>query len=118
VLSIIGLAGAWSFSCYQTSTISWPREPFTPNQWKRSAPENRYVFFRSLREQHLLDDARKAEVVELLGTPTYEAPDGLYMTYAIKQAEPSEISFNFVYLLSIEFDRESQRVVSYGIRSD
>lgn len=111
-------AGLCAYSWYQASTMSWPDRPFTPPAWRSSQPEERYIYYRSLKGSGLLETATLAEVKQLLGPPDFEAADGCYIDYVVRRAEPGELSLNFLYLLTIRFDKSRGTVESFDIRSD
>lgn len=111
-------AGLCAFSWYQTSPVSWPEQPFAAQVWQASQPQERYLYYRSLKSSGLLEAATLAEVKQLLGPPDFEAPDGYYIDYVVKHAEPGELSLNFLYLLTIRFDQDRGTVESYDIRAD
>lgn len=117
-LSAAAAAGVYAFSWYQTSPMSWPERPFAAQAWQASQPQERYLYYRSLKSSGLLEVATLAEVKELLGPPDFEAPDGCYIDYVVKRAEPGELSLNFLHLLTIRFDQGRGTVESYDIRAD
>jgi len=100
-----------------TSWRSWPREEFSPEAWKASAKEKRYVYYHDLAKTKKLDGLLKKDVVDLLGQPDFVSPDGRYITYILKYAEKGERSFNAIYILEIDFDA-SGSVSRYFVRVD
>lgn len=117
-LLVVGIVGGWLYVSYTTSPRSWPVEEFSVSAWKSSSPEERYVFYRDLARSGRLDGATKQEVVNLLGPPSFEAPEGSYMTYVVNHAEAGEWSLDSIYFLDIRFDSTTTKVRDYLIRGD
>lgn len=105
------------FGGCNTSPESWPKETFSPEAWKVTPVERRYVYFNNLVSSKRLDGLSKKEVVAFLGEPNYKSPDGKYITYLLKYAEKGEYSFNAVYFLQIDFDTHGT-VLRYFVRAD
>lgn len=116
VLIVMPLAIYGLIDLLTSPTSRWPTEQFSSSSWKSADFKSRYVFYKDLRGRSLLDGATREKVIELLGKPDYAAPDDSYYIYGLKHRENYEISFNFVYVLRIEF--EDGRVLSYGMRAD
>ena len=117
LLLVAGVVG-WLWLDYQTSPKSWPSEEFSSDAWKVAAPEERYVFYRDLADSGMMEGSTKAELIRLLGEPSWADPGGTYMTYLVKEREPEEWSFNAIYLLDIRLDPATGEVRRYFIRGD
>lgn len=72
---------------------------------------------RDVIDSDRLQGQPKESVVALLGKPSYEAPDGSYVTYVVKNVPPNVKSFDFVHILHIAFDA-SGKVASVRLRAD
>jgi len=115
---MLGAAATAAILVYsQQSPRWWPQRAFTSAEWKALAPEERYVLVNDLISRRDLDAMTAQRIAEVLGEPSYRAPDGQYVTYIVKYVGPGVLSFNSVYLLHVEFD-EAGRVRSYRVRSD
>src|SRR5712691_3097137 len=88
IVLFLALVGIWLATCEQ-SPDRWPRQTFSADQWKLLPPEKRYVMVRDLIDSGRLHGQRKEVVVALLGQPSYEAPDGSYVTYVVKNVPPN-----------------------------
>lgn len=95
----------------------WPDNRFNSEAWKSSKKENRYFFCKDLIDNKILYGFSTQKISKLLGQPDYQSPDGEYVTYIVKYAEPEEYNFNSVYLLNIDFDK-NRNVEKYFIRAD
>ncbi len=104
-------------SYYQQSPRRWPLRVFTAAEWKTLVPEERYVFVNDLMSRRVLDGMTRQNVAEVLGEPSFRAPDGRYVTYIVKYVGSGELSMISVYLFHVEFD-DAGRVRSYRVRSD
>ncbi len=104
-------------SCCSDKGNKWPHSAFSSNEWKSTPAPQRYFYFNSLIENKILDNLTQKEVISLLGQPDYKSPDGKYITYILKYAEKNEYSFNSIYLLHIDFDKDG-KVVKYFVRAD
>ena len=102
---------------HQASPSSWPRERFSAQSWAAAPEEERFKLYSDLAERKVLNGKSKSEVIALLGKPSFEAPDGQYLTYVVRSAAPGEYTLNAIYLLQIDLDRDG-RVTSYYIRAD
>ena len=118
VLSACALIAGLALGGCGNPARSWPHKEFSAEQWRLTAPEQRYFFFNSLVGSSHLDNLSRELVVELLGPPDSEAPDGRYVTYVIKYVTEEEWTFDSVYLLHIEFDKQGRGVARYYLRSD
>ena len=83
-------------------TASWPLQVFSAEVWRAAPPHTRYALWRDLDGRHLLLGRTRDEVEALLGKPRFAAAE--YMTYVVKDADPREFSFNFVYLVQPDLD--------------
>jgi hypothetical protein len=99
----------------QASPESWPRDRFTSETWKLTQREKRFALYNDLATRKLLDGKSKADVTGLLGTPDFEAPDGRYVTYVVRETSPSEYTFNAIYLLQVDLDGKGS-VTKYFVR--
>jgi hypothetical protein len=87
-----------------TTSLWWPRQPFSEEAWKRSSRGERYLFSKELLD--LLEGRSETSVVELLGQPDTQGSDyaGKYLAYVIR-AE-SALGLDYEQLLIIEFDHK------------
>jgi hypothetical protein len=101
----------------KTSPQNWPREAFSPEAWKASAKEKRYVFYHDLAKSKKLDGLLRKDVLSLLGQPDFVSPGDKYITYILKYAEKGEHSFSAIYILEVDFNAQGA-VSRYFIRAD
>lgn len=99
------------------SPRSWPQESFTTEKWAATPEISRFALFNDLAQKKILDGKTRAEVFSHLGKPSFEAPDGRYITYIVKETNPGGYTIDAVYLLHIEFSDDG-RVRKYFIRGD
>ena len=112
-----GIGGYWSWVRYSLSPERWPALEFSPREWRALSEEKRFVFVKDLTRSGELGGLTQEEVVELLGPPAFAAPEGEYLTYVVKHADPDEPGFNSVYLLHIGLS-SSGIVEEVSVRAD
>lgn len=84
----------------------WPVTHFDRIKWMQANEDNRFVFARDLIESKKLIGLSRTLVIDLLGTPSYDDPNGDYMTYVLKTDSGG------VYLLDIRFAKnQKERLV-------
>lgn len=118
IILAVAILGWWFYVDYKTSPRSWPAEEFSSAKWKETEPEHRYVFYRDLAESGRLNGTTKEAVVELLGPPDYEDPQGRSMSYTLKYAGPDEPLFNSLYFLDLRLRPSDGTVRDYAVRAD
>jgi hypothetical protein len=64
-----------------------------------------------------LKNARRDDVMKLLGSPDYSAPDGSYVNYVLRESGPTDRMLYAVVWLEIRFNRDGV-VDSHGVRKE
>lgn len=112
-IGIIGavLAGSWlafgpATRLYEASPLSWPSEPFSSELWRKVFRGERFQLFKDLDKQKLIRGRDKAALVELLGPPDREAPDGRALVYILQEWDGRNDLQNAVWLLQIDLDEK------------
>jgi hypothetical protein len=92
----------------------WPVEKFERTKWAQTSEKNRFVYVRDLIEKKILLGAPKEKIINLLGTPSYERPDGTYAVYIVRYDS------GLVYVLDLRFQEINKKmfVSKIFIRSD
>jgi hypothetical protein len=102
---------------YEASPIGWPSEPFTPATWRTAFRGDRYLLFKDLDRQKLLRERPRAAVLELLGPPDAEAPDGRGLTYILWEWDGRNDLQNAAWLLQVDLDGQG-KVSGYEVRKE
>jgi outer membrane protein assembly factor BamE (lipoprotein component of BamABCDE complex) len=100
ILILLVLALQVLTACGDEST-RWPINRFDPAKWATTKEESRFIYARDLVESKRLIGLSHKQVIELLGTPSYDDPQGDYVVYVLKNGPKS------VYGLDIRFARNS-----------
>jgi len=116
------LAGSWlafgpATRLYEASPLSWPSAPFTAELWRKVFRGERFQLFKDLDKQKLIRGRDKAGLVELLGPPDREGPDGRALVYILQEWDGRNELQNAVWLLQIDLD-EKGREAGYEIRKE
>jgi hypothetical protein len=77
----------------------WPIVSFNERAWGGAREVERFIFVRDLINKGKLTGISKGEVLRMLGKPSYEDPNGRYVTYIVK------IEAGKLYILDIRFER-------------
>lgn len=93
----------------------WPHTTFSPESWKNTSESERYIFVNDLLQRQLLLGKNKAQIIELLGSPSEELIESHSIIYLVKSGGNS---FDQIFILDIRFQGEWTRATVIGIRGD
>jgi len=83
---------------------------FEPVAWAQAKRSGRYLMAKYLLDKQMLLGKSKLEVIEMLGTPTWD--NNLYMNYALGHEQGRLINLH-TYELRIQFDDSAPPVVTH-----
>jgi hypothetical protein len=100
---LLAAATPFALSWYESSPVSWPKEPFDPGRWKSMEKTERFRQFRSLDADGLLLGKTAEQVHALIGAPDASAPDGSYDKYLMKSGSADRWTMNSVYYMRVRY---------------
>jgi hypothetical protein len=112
VIFLVALASQMLTACGD-GLARWPATHFDRAKWMQANEDNRFVFARDLIEHKKLIGLSRPQAIDLLGTPSFDDPNGEYMTYILKTDSDG------VHLLDIRFAKNQKGILveSVFIRS-
>jgi hypothetical protein len=114
---VIALAYVPARRMYEASPLSWPKDTFTEPSWRASPRSERFRLYKDLDRRGLLHGRTKQGVLDLLGIPDSEAPDGQYIGYVLREWDGKNSMLYALWIVQIDLDARG-RVKRYFVRHE